>query len=252
MRSIARLLARLLAFVALVGIVAQPAAAQSILRDAETESLLQDLVNPLVEAAGLQKGAVDVVLLGDQSINAQVAGGQRIYVNAGLINAADTANEVQGVMAHELGHITGGHIISGYDAMGKATKIQLLSMLAGVAAMLAGSGNAAMGAMALGQTAAMASFLSFSRTQEASADAAGVKYLSAAGITGKGSIAFFNKLLEYEFRRGYSQDDDQAFWRSHPLSGDRISTLQADYEADPAWDTPPDAEQQERFLRIKA
>jgi predicted Zn-dependent protease len=181
-----------------------------------------------------------------------VAGGPRIYVHSGLINAADSANEVQGVLAHELGHITGGHIISGYDAMGKATKIQLLSMLAGVAAMLAGSGDAAMGAMALGQTAAMASFLSFSRTQEASADAAGVKYLSAAGITGKGSIAFFNKLLEYEFRRGYSQDDDQTFWRSHPLSGDRISTLQADYEADPAWDTPPDAEQQERFLRIKA
>jgi predicted Zn-dependent protease len=252
MRPIARLLARALAFVALLGIAAQPAAAQSILRDAETEALLQDLVNPLVEAAGLPKGAVDVVLLGDQTINAQVAGGQRIYVNAGLINAADTANEVQGVMAHELGHITGGHIISGYDAMGKATKIQLLSMLAGVAAMLAGSGDAAMGAMALGQTAAMASFLSFSRTQEASADAAGVKYLSAAGITGKGSIAFFNKLLEYEFRRGYSQDDDQTYWRSHPLSGDRISTLQADYQADPAWDTPPDAEQQERFLRIKA
>jgi predicted Zn-dependent protease len=252
MRPIARLLARLLALVALVGISAQPAAAQSILRDAETEALLQDMVNPLVEAAGLRKGAVEVVLLGDPSINAQVAGGQRIYVNAGLINAADTANEVQGVMAHELGHITGGHMISGYDAMAKATKIQLLSMLAGVAAMLAGSGDAAMASMALGQTAAMASFLSFSRVQEASADAAGVQYLSRAGITGKGSIAFFNKLLEYEFRRGYSQDDDQTFWRSHPLSGDRISTLQLDYQADPAWDTPPDAQLQERFLRIKA
>jgi predicted Zn-dependent protease len=83
MRPIARLLARLLALVALVGISAQPAAAQSILRDAETEALLQDMVNPLVEAAGLRKGAVEVVLLGDPSINAQVAGGQRIYVNAG-------------------------------------------------------------------------------------------------------------------------------------------------------------------------
>jgi predicted Zn-dependent protease len=252
MRPVARLFARLFAFVALLGIAAQPAAAQSILRDAETEALLQDMVDPLVEAAGLQRGAVDVVLLGDQSINAMVAGGQRIYVNAGLINAADTANEVQGVLAHELGHITGGHIISGYEAMGRATKIQLLSMLAGVAAMLAGSGDAAMASMALGQTAAMASFLSFSRVQEASADAAGVLYLSRAGITGKGSIAFFSKLLEYEFRHGYSQDDEQTFWRSHPLSGDRISNLQLDYQADPAWDAPPDAQQQERFLRIKA
>src|SRR5688572_29083855 len=194
MGPVTRLLARLLAFAALLGLAAQPAAAQSILRDAETEALLQEMVNPLVEAAGLQKGAVEVVLLSDTSINASVSGGQRIYVNAGLINAADTANEVQGVLAHELGHITGGHIISIYEGAGKATKIQLLSMLAGVAAMLAGSGDAAMAAMALGQTAAMGTFLSFSRTQEASADAAGVQYLARAGITGKGSIAFFKKL----------------------------------------------------------
>src|SRR6478736_5105873 len=213
MRSIVRLLAQVLAFVALLGITAQPAAAQAILRDAETEQLLQDLVNPLVQAAGLPKGAVEVVLLDDSSINAQVAGGQRIYINSGLINAADSANEVQGVMAHELGHITGGHMISGADAMGKATKIQLLSMLAGVAAMLAGSGDAAMASMALGQQAAMGSFLAFSRTQEASADAASVNYLSGAGITGKGMISFFKKLENLGYRYGYNQDSEQTFMR---------------------------------------
>ena len=252
MRPIARLLARLCVFAALLGLAAQPAAAQSILRDAETEALLQQMVDPLVEAAGLQKGAVEIVLVHDSSINAFVAGGQRIYVHSGLINAADSANEVQGVLAHELGHITGGHVISIYEGAGKATKVQLLSMLAGVAAMLAGSGDAAMAAMALGQTAAMGTFLSFSRTQEASADAAGVQFLSHAGITGKGSIAFFKKLQNLEFRYGYSQDDDQTFVRSHPLSGDRISRMEADYRADPAWDRPPDPRQQELFLRIKA
>ena len=92
MRPIVRLLARLLAFAALLGIAAQPAAAQSILRDAETEALLQDMVNPLVEAAGMPKGSVEVVLVYDPSINAFVAGGQRIYVHSGLINAADSAN----------------------------------------------------------------------------------------------------------------------------------------------------------------
>ena len=252
MRPVVKAFARLLAFFALLGIVAQPAAAQSILRDAETEALLQELADPLVEAAGLPKGAVDVVLIHDPSINAFVAGGQRIYVHSGLLNAADTANEVQGVLAHELGHITGGHVISIYEGAGKATKIQLLSMLAGVAAMLAGSGDAAMAAMALGQQAAMGTFLSFRRDQEASADAAGVQYLSAAGMTGKGSIAFFKKLQNLEFRYGYSQDDDQTYARSHPLSGDRISRLEADYRIDPAWDRPPDARQQELFLRIKA
>src|SRR6188768_3372181 len=238
MRPIARLLAQALAFVAVLGISAQPAAAQSILRDAETEALLRDMVNPLVEAAGLPKGAVEVVLVHDSSINAFVAGGQRIYVHSGLINAADTANEVQGVLAHELGHITGGHVISIYEGAGKATKIQLLSMLAGVAAMLAGSGDAAMAAMALGQTAAMGTFLSFSRTQEASADAASVQFLKCAGISGRGSVSFFRKLQNLEFRYGYSQSDDAGFARTHPLTGDRISRLEADLKDDPAWGGP--------------
>jgi len=238
MRSIARLLARLLAIAALVGIAAQPAAAQSILRDAETEALLQDMVNPLVEAAGMPKGSVEVVLVYDPSINAFVAGGQRIYVHSGLINAADNANQVQGVLAHELGHITGGHVISGQQAAGSAMKIQLLSMLAGVAAALAGAGDAGMAAMALGQQAAMSTYLSFSRTQEASADAASVKFLKCAGISGKGAVDFFRKLQNLEFRYGYSQSEDAGFARTHPLTGDRISRLEADLKDDPAWDGP--------------
>ncbi len=255
MKLVTRMLARSLAFAALLGLVAQPVAAQSgqgILRDAETEQLLQDMVDPLVEAAGMPRGSVDVVLVNDQSINAQVAGGQRIYVFAGLINAADSATEVQGVLAHELGHITGGHIISIYDAYGKAAKISLLTTLLGVAAAIAGAGEAAMAGMALGQQVALGSFLSFNRQQEASADAAGVKYLSGAGITGKGSISFFKKLQNEEFRYGRSQADDATYSRSHPLSGDRISRMEADYRADPAWDRPPDAEQQARFERVKA
>src|SRR5690606_30516881 len=108
-------------------------------RDAETEALLQDMVDPLAQAAGFQKGAIDVVLVQDPSINAFVAQGQRIYVHSGLINAADSANEVQGVLAHELGHITGGHAIGIYDGLGKAAKIQLITLLASVAAALAGA-----------------------------------------------------------------------------------------------------------------
>src|SRR5690606_3596696 len=249
------LLARSLAFAALLGLVAQPVAAQSaptILRDAETEQLLQDMVDPLAEAAGLQPGAVEVVLVSDPSINAFVAGGQRIYVHSGLINAADTANEVQGVLAHELGHITGGHVISIYDGYGKAAKISLLSTLVGIAAALAGAGEAAMGAMALGQQAALGTFLTFSRTQESAAVAAGAQYLSKAGITGKGSIAFFEKLRNQEFRYGRNQDDEATFARTHPLSGDRIARLEADYRADPAWERAPDADQQARFERVSA
>ena len=245
--------ARLLAIMALLSFgVAQPVAAQSILRDAETEELLQDMLDPLAEAAGLGEGAVEVVLLHDNSVNAFVAGGQRIYIHSGLINEADTANEVQGVLAHELGHITGGHINRYSEGAGNATKITLLSTLAAIGAALAGAGDAAMGVMALGQQAAMGNFLAFTRVQESSADAAGAQYLSDAGITGKGSLEFFRKLQSFEYRRGYSQDKDAEFARTHPLSGTRISNLEEGYRADPAWDAPPNSDIQRRFEAIKA
>src|SRR6478735_6074036 len=146
-----RLLARSLVFLATLSLAAQPIAAQeqTILRDAETEKLLKDLVDPLVVAAGMQKGAIDVVIVNDPTMNAFTAGGQRIYVNSGLLNAADNANQVQGVLAHELGHIVGGHSISMEREFGKATKISVLSLLLGLAAAVAGAGAAAMGAMAL-------------------------------------------------------------------------------------------------------
>ena len=254
MLKLKTLLARLLALFAALALSAQPVMAQSIsvLRDAETEALLQDMVDPLAEAAGLGEGAVEIVLVNDGSINAFVAGGQRIFVHSGLINAADHANEVEGVLAHELGHITGGHINRFSEGVGNASKISLLTTLLAVGAALAGGGEAAMGVMAAGQQAAMGSFLAFSRVQEASADAAGAQYLSDAGVSGRGSLAFFEKLESYEFRRNISQDQDREYSRTHPLSGNRIARLQEEYVADPAWDTPTDPELEARFQRAKA
>ncbi len=247
-----RFLSHILGLLALAVLTAQPAAAQSVLRDAETEAFLDEISAPLIEAAGLEPSNVDVVLINDPSINAFVAGGQVVYIHSGLIDAADTANEVQGVIAHELGHITGGHIIRYGEGFQTAGRISILSMLAGLGAVLAGAGEAGMGIMALGQQAAMSNFLSFTRTQEASADAAGAEYLSEAGITGKGSLAFFGKLLNQETRRGIRQDDEAGFYRTHPLSGDRISKLKETYEVDPAWDAPLDEAWETRFQRVKA
>jgi predicted Zn-dependent protease len=249
-----RFFARTLAFLAALALGAQPIAAQeaSILRDAETEKLLQDLVNPLVAAAGMPKGAVDVVVINDSSLNAFVAGGQRIYVNSGLINAADNANQVQGVLAHELGHIVGGHSISIGQEYGKATKITILSLLLGVAAAVAGAGDAAMAAMSLGQQVAYRSLITYTRGQEATADAAGAGFLSKAGISGRGSLEFFGKIQNLEFRYGYPHDDDAAYASTHPLSGDRIATLRDDYEKDPAWNNKTDPRLEQRFQRVKA
>lgn len=252
MRRSRSIFANALTLLACAVIAVQPVAGQSILRDAETEALLNDMAAPLVEASELEPGNVELVLINDGSINAFVAGGQAVYVHAGLLNAADTANEVQGVLAHELGHITAGHVVRFGERTKAANGISILSLLIGVGAALAGAGDAAMGAMMAGQQAALSSFLSFNRNQEAATDLAGARYLSGAGISGRGMISFFEKLRNFEIRRGYSQADDAAYMRTHPLSGDRVQTLRLLLEEDAAWDAPDDAALQERFLRAKA
>ena len=248
MRRIPRLIAMTAVF--LLGV--QMAAAQSILRDAETEALFRDMSAPLVKAAGLDPRNVDVVLINDPSINAFVIPGQAVYLHSGLINSADSANQVQGVIAHELGHITGGHAITGEQGVKAANSISLLSLLLGVAAAAAGGGDAAMGILMAGQQAAMGKYLAFSRAQESQADAAGAQYLARAGITGRGSVEFFKKLANLSYRAGYSQADMDGFMSTHPLEGDRISTLQDTYQKDPAWNLPSDPALEARFRRAKA
>ena len=252
MHQFLRLLARAAASAALAVLSLAPAAAQSILRDAETEALLHDMASPLVKAANLDPKNVDVVLINDQTINAFVMNGQAVYLNAGLINTADTANQVQGVIAHELGHITGGHAISGEQGAKAAGGISLLSLLIGGVAAAMGGGDAAMAAVMVGQSAAMGKYLAFSRAQESQADAAGQLYLSKAGISGRGSLEFFKKLENEAYRMGYSQADMDPFMSTHPIEADRIATLEDGYQKDPAWAKPSDPAIEARFRRAKA
>ena len=246
------LLRAVVAMLVALSMTAQPIAAQSILRDAETEAFLKEISAPLVAAAGLQPGNVDIVLIGDKEINAFVAGGQAVYINSGLIEAADNANEVQGVIAHELGHITGGHVIRFGEGARGATGITLLSLLLGVAAMAAGSADAGMGVIMAGQQAALGKFLAFNRVQEASADAAGVGFLQKAGISGKGMLSFFLKLKKEEFRYASTYADTDPFMQTHPMSGEREATLSADVLKSPAYNNKTDPAVEMRFKRIKA
>jgi len=249
---IARFLVRLLMLVALsFAATARPAYAQQVLRDAETETLLREISRPLIEAAGLQPENVRIVLVNDRQINAFVAGGQIVYLHSGLFTRAQNANEVQGVIAHELGHITGGHIIRMDEGVQQATGIMILSLLLGAAAMAAGAGEAGMGALMAGQQMAMGRFLSFTRVQENSADQAGATYLARAGISGRGSIAFFRRLENLEFRM-ISPDQQDGYARTHPLNSDRIARLEERYQNDPAWSRPTDTGVEERFQRVRA
>jgi predicted Zn-dependent protease len=244
-------LARFLLLVVLsFALSARPALAQTILRDAETEALLRDMSRPLVEAAGLRPGDVQIVLISDDSINAFVIGGQTVYIHSGLITRSENANEVQGVIAHELGHITGGHVIRSAEGIRSAMGISLLSLLLGAAAMAAGGGEAGAAIMSAGQRAAIGRYLAFSRTQESSADQAGASFLHRAGISGRGSLAFFERLQNLEFRYNIPQED--SYERTHPLNRERIAVLENTYHSDPAWDRATDPQLEERFQRVRA
>ena len=245
-----RLLRLFMAGILLLFAAARPAMAQEILRDSETELLFKDISDPLIKAANLDPKSVRVVLVNDPEINAFVAQGQVVYIHSGLLTNADNVGQLQGVIGHELGHVAGGHAIRIYEGAGKATAITLLSLVLGAAAMAVGAGEAGMGIMAAGQQAAMGSFLAFSRAQEASADQAGVQYLSTAGISGRGSIEFFKKLQNQEYRLAIFAKD--SYNRTHPLSSERIAALTELYEKDPAWNRKPDPALEARFQRVKA
>ncbi|HEY0628141.1 MAG TPA: M48 family metalloprotease [Sphingomicrobium sp.] len=229
---------------------ARPAMAQSILRDSETELLFKEMSDPLIEAAGLDPKSVKVVLINDPEVNAFVAQGQFVYIHSGMVTNTDNANQLQGVIAHELGHVAGGHAIRIHEGLGKAAGVSLLSLVLAAAAIAAGAGDAGMGIMAAGQQAAMGTFLAFSRAQESSADQAGVAYLSKAGISGRGSLEFFKKLQGQEYRLAiYAKD---SYDRTHPLSSERIAALTELYQKDPAWNRKTDPALEARFQRVKA
>jgi len=253
---VARSLRMFMMAVLLAFAVVQPATAQQedsgpqVLRDTETELLFKDMARPLVVAGALDPNSVNVVLLNDPEINAFVSQGQTVYLQSGLIQAADNVNQVQGVVAHELGHVIAGDAIRSGQGEKQATAISILSLVLGAVAVAAGAGDAGFGIMQAGQRAAIGEYLAFTRAQESTADATGSRLLSKAGISGKGMLDFFNKLQNQEYRLAiYSKD---SFDRTHPLSSERIQALSQTLQSDPAWNKPVDAALEARFQRVKA
>ena len=250
-------LARLIMLVVVLSMAAvRPAFAQqgdgapSVLRDTETERLFKDMSRPIIVAAGLDPNSVNVVLLNDPEINAFVATGQTVYVQSGLLEATDNLNQLQGVVAHELGHVVAGDAIRSGEGAKRATAISILSLVLGAAAMAAGAGDAGMGIMMAGQRSAEGDFMAFTRAQEATADASASRFLSKAGISGKGILDFFGKLQNQEYRLAiYSKD---SFDRTHPLNSERITALGQVLRTDPAYSKATDPALEARFQRVKA
>jgi predicted Zn-dependent protease len=220
----------LVALAALVAAQTPAQAAGAGIRDAEIERLLRRFSDPIFKAGGLDPKAVKIYILNDPSLNAFVSGGQNVFIHTGMIMTVDTPNELKGVIAHETGHITGGHLARGPEAYAKAEIPMLVGMLAGVAAIAAGVPDLGMALLIGSQSVAQREVLAYSRTQESAADQAGMKFMNATGQSPRGMMMVFDRFADQEALSGYRQDP---FIRSHPLSRDRISAMQSLVEESP-------------------
>jgi predicted Zn-dependent protease len=200
--------------------VPAPAQAISLIRDAEIENTIRVWATPLFEAAGLVPEDVRIILVNDRRLNAFVAGGQNLFLNTGLLLRSEHAGQVVGVIAHETGHIAGGHLARMPEAIKNATAMAILSLLLGAAAgVAAGRPDAAVAGMAGGMTAAERNFLAYTRGQEAAADQAGVTFLEQNGISSRGLMEFFDILAGQELMVTARQDP---YVRTHPLTKERV------------------------------
>ncbi|MBL8644716.1 MAG: M48 family metallopeptidase [Rhodospirillaceae bacterium] len=229
-----------------------PASAQgfSVIRDTEIENTLAAYGKPLFEAGNIPPQSVTIRLINDDSINAFVTQGQMMFFHTGLLLVAKTSNEVIGVMAHETGHIAGGHAATFGDQIAAASTTALLATLLGVAAGVA-SGNPDVGvAMALGgQGSAMRMLFAFSRGQESSADQFAIKVLNATEQSPRGLYEFFNRLAGQELLITDRQDP---YVRTHPLTRERMSTVRNAVEISPFADKPPDPALEREHHRMVA
>ncbi len=227
----------------------RPSLAIGLLRDAETEMFLRMISNPLFDAAGLQPDAVNIYIVNDNSINAFVTGGQNVFIHTGLILQVDNVNQLLAVIAHETGHISGAHLARSSDGAQGATNMVLVTMLLGVAAVFAGSPDAAIGLMMGGQSMALRTYLKYTRIQESAADQAGARLLEATQTSGKGLIETF-RLFRDEEMLSFRRKDPYA--RSHPMSSDRILSLSQRVESSQYYNKPPDPVYEYWFTRVKA
>jgi len=211
--------------------LATPAYAQTVIRDAEIEEYMTEWFAPIYAAAGMSADQVNIIIVQDSQVNAFVAGGSNIFFYTGLLQKTENPGEVIGVMAHELGHITGGHLIRGREAMEQASYESILGMiLGGAAAIATGEGGAMATIGAASSSMAQRGFLKYSRTFESSADQAALRYFEKAQFSADGLETFLQKLEGEELLSSAQQSE---YVRSHPLTRSRIETVSIAAEKSP-------------------
>jgi predicted Zn-dependent protease len=238
--------------------LAQEEKGLAILRDTETEQLLRDYSRPILRAAGLEKQNIQVTIINQAVFNAFVADGRRIFVNHGALLQSETPNQIIGVLAHETGHLAGGHLARLREQLAQAQTQMIIAMLLGVGAIAAGaksnngnSGLTNVGAAALAgpQSMIIHSLLSYQRQQEESADRAGVKFLTATGQSAKGMYETFKRLSNETLFAAQGADP---YFQSHPMPAERVAALEELARTSPYWDRKDDPALQLRHDMMRA
>jgi predicted Zn-dependent protease len=244
-------LAPTLAIAASLALPPAPAQAQgmSLIRDTEIEATLRGYLDPLVDAAGMEPKNIDLLLIGDKDLNA-FAGPGIVGIHTGLILESETPNQIQGVLAHEVGHLAAGHSARSGEMNRAGLRPFLLTMGLGVLAALAGSGEAAAGLVTSASYFGTLGAMGYSREQESRADQAGAQILDRAGVSGKGLVEFFDN---FRYQEVFSEARRYAYFRSHPISSDRIGGLRAKVERQPSYaiEDPPELVADYKVMKAK-
>jgi predicted Zn-dependent protease len=231
-------------------VLAQDFSVGTVLDDTEIGATLNAYARPLMIAGGVQPGSIQIHMVVDDSMNAFATQGNHVYFHTGLLLRARNSNEVIGVMAHEIGHIAGGHVIMMSSDMAGPNTISLLATLLGVAAgVVSGNPEVGMAVMMGGQRAAIGEYLSFSRGQESRADQFALKALRDTRQSAQGLHDFFERLAGEE--RLITSNKDP-YVRTHPLNVDRMGSIEAAMQASPYTSIPPDPELERQHKRMLA
>lgn len=240
---------RALSAILCAALMATAAHAQGLIRDTEIEHTLRDWTDPILEVAGLQPADVDLYIINDPSLNAFVAGGQNIHLHTGLLIAAETPNQIKGVIGHETCHIACGHTVTRSQAASVSSRPALISIGLGVLAIAAGAGDAGAALIASSQQFAALNFFRHTRAEEAAADAAAVAYLAELGISPAGLVEFFEN---YRYQEVLSESRRFPYFRAHPLASDRIRTTRQLAEETGLMDVAPAPQVQYEFEMMQA
>jgi predicted Zn-dependent protease len=205
------------------------AAEISLIRDAEIEAALGQFAGPILDAAGLGRDSVRIYIVNDNQLNAFVAGGMNLFLNTGLIMRTEHAGQLAGVIAHEVGHISGGHLSRVGGAQRRAAAEMILATVLGAAAAVVGGTSLGAAIITGGQSYAQSGLMRFSRGQEQAADQAGVSYLERSGISAAGLAEFFH-ILDNQNVLAVSRTDP--YLQTHPLTRDRIRFVENEVAAE--------------------